>query len=397
MSSLIAWLDASSEEQRRMREIVHFFTDRESRDELGLGQIRDAISDGLFPGTSTLLTRARYLLFVPWCFQLAAGKVDPATAADKFERRLIDELRDSDDFAGLLGLQRGTALKTLPSVVYWTTIRAYGVTRDGVASRDEALEWRSDQAVGDDDTATTTSPWSSTLPAMPEGFPTNLTRGFRLTRDEAGWLRDRILERAPGTLMSHLAEQRPDSASSAPWFDEAALRVTGEPTALLHQARAFSTTMHGAALLYNLLLAEEYEAAGFTSVTGAVDDYRAALLSWEEQAAAARIADWRVDELWNWMAGAAHVHVVPRTRRFVDEWAQLVRSQGLRGTADDADARTFIRERERAHKGSGQARLGNRERLALWQGSSGAGALVFRWPQVRRILIDIHDGLESDA
>jgi hypothetical protein len=72
-----------------MREIIKLFTDRDSRDELGLGQVRDAISDGLFPGTSVLLTRARYLLFVPWCFQLAEGKPDPVALAEKHERTLI--------------------------------------------------------------------------------------------------------------------------------------------------------------------------------------------------------------------------------------------------------------------------------------------------------------------
>ena len=45
MPSQIAWLDASSEEQRRMRDIIQMFTDREARDELGIGTIRDALSD----------------------------------------------------------------------------------------------------------------------------------------------------------------------------------------------------------------------------------------------------------------------------------------------------------------------------------------------------------------
>ena len=55
----IAWLDYSQADQRRAREIVAMFSQAESRDELGLGQIRDALSDTLFPGTSVLLTRAR--------------------------------------------------------------------------------------------------------------------------------------------------------------------------------------------------------------------------------------------------------------------------------------------------------------------------------------------------
>jgi hypothetical protein len=35
-----------------MREIVNLFSERESRDELGVGQVRDALCDALWPGTS---------------------------------------------------------------------------------------------------------------------------------------------------------------------------------------------------------------------------------------------------------------------------------------------------------------------------------------------------------
>ena len=67
--AVLAWLDYSEADQRRAREIVAMFSQRESRDELGLGRIRDTLSDTLFPGTSFLLTRARYLLFVPWLYR----------------------------------------------------------------------------------------------------------------------------------------------------------------------------------------------------------------------------------------------------------------------------------------------------------------------------------------
>ena len=50
-SAVLAWLDCSEADQRRAREIVAMFSQPESRDELGLGQIRDALSDTLFPGT----------------------------------------------------------------------------------------------------------------------------------------------------------------------------------------------------------------------------------------------------------------------------------------------------------------------------------------------------------
>ena len=79
-----------------MREIVNLFRERESRDELGIGQVRDAMSDSLWPGTSTLFTRARYFVFIPWCFRAAAearNDADKATTlADQYERRLIGAL-----------------------------------------------------------------------------------------------------------------------------------------------------------------------------------------------------------------------------------------------------------------------------------------------------------------
>ena len=139
MPSLIAWLDASSEEQRRMRDIIRLFGDRDSRDELGLGQIRDGIADSLFPGTSTLLTRARYLLFVPWAYQKASTRPNPAAEADRYERDIIHAIKDSGDYAGLLGMQAGEALKNLPSALYWSMLRHYGVLTEPSLSRDDAL------------------------------------------------------------------------------------------------------------------------------------------------------------------------------------------------------------------------------------------------------------------
>ena len=62
------WLDYSEHERRQAMEIIDLFGEDETRDELGLGTIRDAFADLLFPGTSTIQTRARYFLFVPWVF-----------------------------------------------------------------------------------------------------------------------------------------------------------------------------------------------------------------------------------------------------------------------------------------------------------------------------------------
>ena len=66
MSSIFGWLDGDDAHRKQMLEVVKLFQDQSSVDELGIGSVRDAFSDTLFPGTSVLHTRARYLLFIPW-------------------------------------------------------------------------------------------------------------------------------------------------------------------------------------------------------------------------------------------------------------------------------------------------------------------------------------------
>lgn len=400
MPSLIAWLDASTDDQRRMREIIQLFAMRDSRDELGLGQVRDALSEGLFPGTTVLLTRARYLLFVPWCFQLAEGRRDPVTQAERNERTLITALQRSasDDLAGLLGARVGDALQNLPSTIYWTALRRYDIVGPEYGWITEVFQRPGEPVAGDDAPAAGGTAWSSTMPDPPADFPSAVADGFSLTQAEAGWLHDRILGAVPGCMLARLLERRPERSSRLPWLDPAVLSVDGPAADLLRIAELFSRALHGAALLYNLLLAEEYEARvpmERRRFAAPVDQYRRALADWAAESGA-RLAGWDVQELWSWVLGTAGAEVAPGSRQFIDDWAALIVGVQLDRIADLAEARELIRKRERRQKGA-QARLGNVKRLTSWSGAAGAAPMAFRWTTVRNIVIDIHDGLDRDA
>ena len=65
---------------------------------------------------------------------------------------------------------------------------------------------------------------------------------------------------------------------------------------------------------------------------------------------------------------------------------------GAAATATDGGLRRLVEGRERTVKRA-QSRFVNDKLLGTWSGASGSGRLVFRWPQVRRILTDIHDGV----
>lgn len=400
--SLVAWLDASSEDQRRMREIVNLFTEKESRDELGIGQVRDALSDTLFPGTSTLLTRARYLVLIPWCFVAAErggggpGKV--AARVDENERQLIPALKAEGESEGLLGRVAGRSLKNLPSALYWAALRQFGILSSPGLGPQDAIELGTPPHSGDDEGDTALlGAWSATLPSAPEGFPANTGGGFRLSSGEAAWLQDRIREGTRGSLLAHLVDRAPDADSDAPWLDSSASTSEGEPRAALDHAELFSFGMHGAALLYNLLLAEKYEAAGFDTMSAPVDRYRERLSDWQFDRSRLfeRLHEWDRESFWE-LVLTRNPRVAGTSRRFVDDWLDLV-TAAADDLADSAASRDFIARREASHKRS-QARLTNQKLLASWQGASGAGALVFRWTQVQRIVLDIHEGMErTDA
>lgn len=398
MTSLMAWLDSTPEEQRAARELIALFSEQESRDELGVGQIRDAFSDLLFPGTSVLQTRARYYLFIPWCYTTgsAASVTGPANAerGRGQERQLIIALKDSPstDKAGLIGARAGVHVQNLPSQLFWNgmltyRIRTYagdiGSLTSGLGATDGATEMASRVA----------TEWNQTIPGPPDGFPANVSNGFAMSYDEASWLRERIIATTEGTLLAHLLEQDDpiDSNALAPW--EAADENNFCP---LPHARLFSGVMHGAALLYNLLLAQRHAQLGLEK-DGAdlVNEYIDRVQIWVEDfldLSRDEIARWELPQMWD-VVRSANPNVPSLTRQFVEDWVATVR----RGTdiLTDERARRLIEKREKRKRT--QSRLLNDKLLAMWSGASGTRPLTYRWGNVQNIVTDIKRGLDAGS
>lgn len=401
MGAAIAWLDTSPEEQRRVRELIALFAQNESRDELGIGQIRDAFSNTLFPGTSVIQTRARYFLFVPWIYQdgMRHGHRGQQLKAwaDKQERRLIEALRDTGDVDGLIGRLAGPAVKVLPSTIYWS-----GLIRYGILARDTAPDQLTVPVAGteaDELAVRVAGDWNPTLPAAPAGFPGHGAVGLELLPEEAVWLAEQITRTAGGTLFAHLltAAPMPDPKSPAPWDDSACATAPVPIDGQLLHARLFSLAMHGAALLYNLLIGERYEAAGHTRISEPTADYCERLERWAQECADAchQLASWDRQDMWD-LVLRANPRVGLATRLFVDTWLDAVVAGPRVGIADHVELRALIAGREQKQK-KAQSRLANERLLRTWSGASGSAPLIFRWQQVRRIVTDIREGADRDA
>ena len=114
-----------------MLDVVDLFREHDTRDELGIGSVRDAFADMFFPGTSTIMTRARYFLLVAWTYQrlerLRANSAQIAARARRAEIDLIEVIQRSDDNEGNIGKVAKTALKRLPSSVYWQGLSVWGI------------------------------------------------------------------------------------------------------------------------------------------------------------------------------------------------------------------------------------------------------------------------------
>ncbi len=398
MPSSFSWLDYSEQHRRQMLDVIDLFREQETRDELGIGAVRDAFADMLFPGTSTIQTRARYFLFVPWIYRQLEGKRVPSeqmrAKARKAEVALIYALLGSDDTAGLLGKQAKESLQRLPSNVYWQGLRVLGIclypgSQDQYHRSLDAFYRRLDRA-DREAAADAAGPqnWHPGLPPVPDDFPD--AASFRLEAAESRYLRDRILARASGKLFAFLIDNDRGAADVAfPWEHPLFAEFPSLVREQLDHARNFSEAIHGAAYLYNLLLAEK---RGSTELT---DQYRDAIAEWAElvEGRGAALRDWDRRRFWQIVIESG-ARVTPQTKLFIDAWLEIAVSSSVSAAATGEAARRLIGDRERALK-RGLSRLDNARALELWSGAAGTAALDYRWPRARVVLEDVQAGLSG--
>ncbi len=387
MSSL-AWIDFDEAERQRAQRIMAFFQERESRDELGLGAIRDSISDHLFPGTSTIQTRLRYMLFIPWLFQLLEGsdatESQVRTKARDLETGLADALKAGGESKGIIGREAGRDLLRLPSSVYWAGLGSWGI-RLFPGSIESLLVshhilGRSRASLGNEDGSASLalSIWTKALPPSPKDL---LKRAvFRLTVDEAQFIVDRLIANHPNSLLTMLARDHIYDECGHIWEHPRLSLFPPQIRRLLNHADIFSQVMHGASLLYNLSLSELRKNADWSA------DYREQIQNWKSALNLSDIRNWSLDDFWDTVAHPAHT-IRPGAKQFVKQWVQLVNTQ-TETFEPTSSAGTIVEGRER-HLKTTQSRYINRAARDNWRGASGVDRLAFRWNQAKSYLLDL--------
>lgn len=402
MPSTFSWLDHSEQQRRTVLDLLHLFKERETVDELGIGTIRDALADLLFPGTSAPQTRARYFLFVPWMYQGFEKQRTPSAEigrkAKLAEGQLIEALLKAGESDGVIGRVAGKGLQRRPASIYWAGLRRLGILlREGSqqqyhASLDAAYRHHAEPTEDGERPARRLAAWHSRLPGAPRSFPGSPS--LQLEPHEAEFLRDQLQVSAPDSLFAAIVrEKTAPPPCEFPWDEARYMGFSPQIQRQLTHAQNLSEVMHGAALLYNLILSE------LTGNQEREQEYVTRLGRWASAVIAPRqgeLAAWDLDDLWT-CAEAEGARIGLRTRRFVVDWYQeAVRSGNAATVASRQMARRIVENRERAMKGRA-ARVDNQRARERWGGAAGTIRLSYRWSNAARIAADIVTGLNGDA
>lgn len=402
MTSTFTWLDYSEAERRKMLDVIDLFGEKTTRDELGLGGVRDAFADLLFPGTTTIQTRAKYFLLVPWTYLDLERKKVPSAKVQKRawqeEISLVNQLADAE---GVIGKRAKETLKRLASSVYWQGLKAWGILQfpgslseyhrslDLFYIRQKGHAASAAEFDGEGAHDGRSANWHTGIIKPETDFPEAAT--MDLTFEEASYLRERVMAECSDSLLAFLLQNRVEVADAKfAWELGTALPASlAEP---LKHAQNFSEVIHGSQLLYNLILAEQ------TAKADRIDEYRGALMQWWQTVQSRRtdLLSWDQTKFWTTVK-SINPRIGGRAKAFIQAWIDLaLAAENLRAITEVDRPRKLIELREFQIKGK-LARTRSQRARELWSGAAGSEQLDLRWRTTRRIIADILKGLAETA
>ncbi|MDH6170778.1 hypothetical protein M2282_005956 [Variovorax boronicumulans] len=382
-------------------------------DELGLLAVHQAVSDRLFPGTSVLHTRLRYALFVPWLMRLAALERDPARSLRDLEFALTGRLLhgtagDREARRGIIGgrIHPVSAAAQPASYSYWTALAVWGLIgpqwTEAIPSREAVLEELSNLGTSklaldaDGQPLVERAVPFQALPLIPDQLlKASAGVSFRLERAEREFLRRRLsVVRAPLTgpgesphlsLLAKLASRRLKlDPSLQPWLDD---RVMAAAETHDQEVLALAEGLSAVAGLARAAYLAMVEGACSTKGSTVGSRHRA----WFDEMkanlgrAALRLDMARVQQLGLAGSGGPVTGLLQETQRY------------LRGQTTMSSLKAVYVAVESARKGP-RARLSGTRGAAVhlrdWARTAAeirlAEPLHFRWPNVVRLLNDLH-------
>lgn len=399
MNAGLGWIDFSTEHRDKVYSVVDMLSESGTVDELGVGPIRDAIADWLFPGVSTIQTRPKYFILIPQLLLKYLNIYSKSSKPPLLSEYLRDEeiklmrlLANNYKFIegnGVIGVdiaKRGGELARKPSSIYWNGIRTHGFIKTHLSLNEylklnDLNNYHGDSSDEDGDFNLenkfniTTPPFLTILDDV----------DLELNLDEASFLRDHFINsdihKQENNLLSYLLLNKDNMALiiKSSNFNEFAYNlmqhsdIPNESKQVLHTALYFNFLIHGAHIRYNILLHHKSGSKDFTSEWNAWEDE----LNRDKDA----LSTLDLDFLFNSLA--------KKTPYLTQMFIRNLKLEFLKTTINTAILDTLIINQERNKKGM-RSKLGTTPNSEEFDNWVGIREIEYRFKQVKTLITDIH-------
>lgn len=286
----IGYIHNSAEAHKRAMQVIKLTAEPQALDELGIGRIRDAFADILFPGISTLQKRVKYFSLMPQVYRRAVergpyeniGEIRKEVIRLEIEMtRRLYENSPEDDRNGITGstMKGEKFVKYDPAYIYHTGLLKYGILDDGdvyraiySASRaihEQPRAFRSDDENSNDDAGEKTGMIQfCEFPKVDYDFlkdgPDKFT--IDLTPEDKNFILEHMKAGSRGSLLNFLLDNvdKPNFVVPEDFRDIDCLKknMPEDMCRWYDKARRFSDFMYVIHLRYNCIFSERNNPSG---------------------------------------------------------------------------------------------------------------------------------------
>ncbi|GGG51683.1 DUF6361 family protein [Bizionia arctica] len=404
----IGWIDFSRKDRNRVSSILDLLRPEGQVDELGIGTLRDGLANSLFPGISTIQTRAKYFFIIPYILQdflqlpvTDRKKKMPTYYLENEEYEVMWDLADKynhQEGHGVIGISKYRARKEKiarrPSEIYWNGLNvmkcldskglsaAAFLNKANKNNQETLIHYKTVDGEGDDKDAGFYNYFNIKVP-INKNWKTNLD--LNLTTIEAEFLRDNMIDIKDSVLSLVVSNENIYSEfnTTDKFIDFARISYSEISNEQLKSnvilAHDFAILMQGAHIAYNQELQKQFcEADCFEENWNKwYDSFEQNMINYQA---------FNVEDLF------VHANTTRAyTRDFVRDWFKLLKAE----TLDLQKKAELIRNQEWRAKNK-KARLKYNKKDKIEEGKAiGLGLLDFRFRSAKIIVKDIKEGLKN--
>lgn len=392
----LGWIDFSKNERNKVLSVLDLLSEAGTLDELGISPIRDGYANLFFPGTSTIQTRAKYFLIVPYALKDLeySSEINPnraLRALNEKERacgqQLLASGQDTDGIIGSRSLRQNRWVKRTPADIYWAGLRSYGIFIGGNLSLTEYVramcamkgqkttltklgnrnDTSDDKESDDKDAGELFRMQFWKLPTYSELWPEELS--IALSEDEGTFLKEQIIASFPDSLLAFILKNNLSEIFHCDSFQDLRSLMQRMPVQIQEDyahACDFSDFLYVLRIIYNMIVSD--------------DKNEAAIQEWQENMPyLSDIAAVDLDAIFTRLHVFGNVFLC----NFLRKEQELMMNGDLEGM------KTEIKRRERELKQTRAKTLhpGEFDSTAWY----GGGALDYRFGNAKVIIKDIFE------